>query len=282
MKTAQSKINRFLTQRRAEGLIDKKPAQNTNISIVVIFKNNAGRVAQTLAGVEKLLDALRLYGAAELLLVDDSSSDATLGQMLESARRLSRFHCRILRSSQGFGDALRMGLAAAKGAIVCTIDGASTYAPGEMFKLIDIMHLTGCDVVSGSPYHPWSVGPRRLLSKAINRVYRLLIPGDLYCFTCFFRAYRRERILPMLSFSDAYIGNTELLINLARQGATIVEYPLTLGKPGYGDTPRQTFEIIRDHLRLILRLFFSRREIKTPHQKPSLSRFALTGRIHQH
>lgn len=282
-----SESTAFLTQPREQdpsrrGALNTQPAQNARISIVVIFKNNAGRVAHTLAGVARLLEAIKLYGAAELILIDDSSTDSTFGQIVQAARELKRFRCRILQSSHGFGDALRIGLAATTGSILCTIDGAATYEPTEMLKLIDIMHTTGCDVVTGSPYHPWTVCPRRLLSKWINRVYRFLVPGDLYCFTCFFRVYKRERIAGARLFSDGYIGNTELLIDLARRGATIVEYPLSLGKPGYGDTPRQTLEIIRDHLCLIARIFFSRERAEQPARKSDLARFALTGRTHQH
>ncbi len=258
------------------------PRAAASISVIVIFQNNAARVAHTLAGVAGLLDSLRLYGAAELILIDNSSTDSTFGRLVLRTRLFNRFRCRILRSAGGFGEALRTGLAAATGAIVCTIDGAATYEPAEMLKLVDIMHLTGCDVVTGSPYHPWSVCPRRLLSKAVNRLYRLLAPGDLYCYTCFFRAYRRDRLARVPRFSNGYIGNTELLIGLARAGATIVEYPLTLGKPGYGDTPRQTLEIVRDHLRLIARIFFGRRRVEPAAPAATLSRFALTGRIHQH
>ncbi|MCE5228078.1 glycosyltransferase family 2 protein [bacterium] len=257
--------------------------QTPIISIIVIFKNNADRVAHTIAGVSRLLDGLRLYGQAELILIDDSSDDTTFAQLLQAGRLLDRARCRILQSTRGFGEALRIGRALATGSIVCTLDGASTYDPAEMLRLIDVMHLTGCDVVTGSPYHPWTklMRPRRMLSKAINSVYRLIVSSNIYCYSCFFRAYRRESLAWAALSSDGYVANTELLIDLARKGASIVEYPLTLGKPGYGKTPRQTWEIIRDHLRLLARTLSIRNETEPEPPRKTLAEFAITERIEQ-
>lgn len=254
-------------------------------SVIAMFNNNEERVSTTLSEIETMLDGLRLYGPAELILVDEASVDRTLYLLHEAAARLGRFQCRAFGARRGYSQALRVGLAASSGSIICTLDGASTYRPAEMVRMIELMNLSGCDIVTGSPYHPWANlfgrhAPARFLSKLINRVYRECTGTNLYCYTCFFRACRREWLERARSAADGYAAVAELLIEMARQGASIVEYPISLTKANYGETTAQTMEVVVEHLRVMRRLLLGKKPavVRVKRRDNPLAHWALTGR----
>ncbi len=210
------------------------------------------RVAHTLAGVARLLDSLRLYGAAELIRSTIPARIPRSPACPADAPLQS-----LPLPHPALGGRLRRGaahgLAAATGAIVCTIDGAATYEPAEMLKLVDIMHLTA------RRGHRLAVPslvrlPAPAAQQGGQRLYRLLAPGDLFV-TPVSSALRRDRLARVPRSPTATSahraahrtgprGRHERDIRDARQAR-------------YGDTPRQTLEIVRDHLRLIARIFFA-------------------------
>ena len=76
------------------------------------------------------------------------------------------------------------------------MDSDCTYLPERLPELVRLVEQ-GADIATASPWHPDSVpaqgGRLRLaLSRAVSRLYQLLIGRDVHTFTCLHRAYRRE------------------------------------------------------------------------------------------
>lgn len=260
---------------------------NPAFSVIVNFKNDEECVRRTLIQIELMLDKLRMYGPVELILVDEASIDRTLCLLYEAESRLSRFQCRVVGSISGYSHALRTGVAVSSGSVICTLDGAQTYHPDNILNMVEIMTLSGCDIVTGSPYHPWANvrgrhAPARFMSKLINRACRAFTGTNLYCYTCFFRVYRREWLMRAQAVSDGYAAVTELLIGMARRGAAIVEYPILLEKVDYGATSDETMKVVLEHLGVIRRLIFKKTATAhdpRPARENPLSHWALTSRL---
>src|SRR3954463_15341412 len=96
---------------------------NTNdpaVSVVVPVRNEAGNIALLVGEIAK---ALQGHWAFEIVYVNDGSTDGTDAEL----KRLMALHpfLRRVRHKQSCGQssAVRTGVAAARGAIVSTIDG---------------------------------------------------------------------------------------------------------------------------------------------------------------
>jgi polyisoprenyl-phosphate glycosyltransferase len=113
-------------------------------SIVIPVYNEA----ETLAALYERLTLVlaRLDGAAEVIFVDDGSRDSSLAQMLEMARRDSRF--KVLQLSRNFGHqaALTAGLDFAAGNAVIVMD-ADLQDPPEVALQMAERWRDGFDVV---------------------------------------------------------------------------------------------------------------------------------------
>jgi dolichol-phosphate mannosyltransferase len=127
----------------------------------------------------------------EIVFVDDGSSD-TSWQEIE---RLAGLDPRVqgLRFRRNFGKAaaLNAGFAAARGAIVFTLDADLQDDPHELPRFLEQMEA-GLDVVSGWKqvrHDPWhKVGP----SRVFNWLVGCLTGVRLHDHNCGFKCYRRE------------------------------------------------------------------------------------------
>jgi glycosyltransferase involved in cell wall biosynthesis len=115
------------------------------VSIVVPFYNEAEMISTFYA---KLLSCLEgIIGAAwEVVCVDDGSSDSTLSQLVEMAKRDERFW--VIELSRNFGKeaALTAGIEAARGDAVIPID-ADLQDPPELIPELVAAWSLGAEVV---------------------------------------------------------------------------------------------------------------------------------------
>ncbi len=120
-----------------------------SISIVIPAYNEAARLSRSLG---QMASFLRTYQTAELLVVDDGSSDGTA----EVAERYLSEHCsvdwRVLRlpTNRGKGCAVRHGLLAARAPVALFSDADLSTPITEMPKLVDVICDGSCDVAFGS------------------------------------------------------------------------------------------------------------------------------------
>jgi len=102
------------------------------VSIVLPVRNQAGHLARL---VEDYLDALeRFPQPCEVLLVVNGSTDGSLGVGQDLARRHAAL--RVLQSDRaGWGLAVRLGLAQARGDLLCYTNSART-APQDLILML--------------------------------------------------------------------------------------------------------------------------------------------------
>jgi dolichol-phosphate mannosyltransferase len=139
------------------------------------------------------------------------------------------------------------------------MDSDCTYDPIEIFGLLELMGRTGADIVTGSPYHPRGgvenvEGWRLALSKGASRMYSLVLPTKLYCYTSMFRAYRREWYRQEWLTAQNFVGVTEILARAIQAGAKVEEYPVVLRRRQFGSSKMKVGRAMKEHLKMMGRL----------------------------
>jgi dolichol-phosphate mannosyltransferase len=103
------------------------------LSIVVPIHNEAGNIRPL---IDEILAASQGLPAAEIIYVDDASSDGS-GAELQAARQ-RHANLRVLRHARRFGQSagLRTGALAARGPILVTLDGDGQNDPADIGQLL--------------------------------------------------------------------------------------------------------------------------------------------------
>jgi len=127
----------------------------------------------------------------EIVFVDDGSTDKSWQEIERLASQDPRVQGLRFRRNFGKAAALNAGFAAARGAIVFTLDADLQDDPHELPRFLEQMEA-GLDVVSGWKqvrHDPWhKVGP----SRVFNWLVGCLTGVRLHDHNCGFKCYRRE------------------------------------------------------------------------------------------
>lgn len=233
------------------------PDDRRGLSVVVPCYNERGGVDQLHHALQRLAAALAGRGwRAEFLLVDDASSDDTLG--LLRRRFAGDPAVRVLhhRRNRGVAGAIQTGLRAARHPLAASIDADCSYDP---LLLVDMLPLLDEDtaLVTASPYHPRGAvegvpGWRLALSRLASRLYGVLLRNRLHCYTSCFRLYRRALVADERLCFTGFAGVPELLWRVDRRGLRCREYPATLRRRRHGQSKMRLARALGEHARLLL------------------------------
>jgi glycosyltransferase involved in cell wall biosynthesis len=163
------------------GLEGRKPHGSLSalgrISVVMPAFNESEHIIKNLQVVVDTLTDLNCD--FEVILVDDGSPDNTYlraaSAVLDEPERV-----RIMRYdvNEGKGNALIVGVCAARGDYVVFLDADMDLNPSQLPLFFEIMEETGADAVIGSKWHPHSLvnypRARRVYSKGYYLIVRLL------------------------------------------------------------------------------------------------------------
>lgn len=205
----------------------------TVVSIVVPMCNEEDSLGILQDKLQLLENRLASRFSVEYCLVDDGSTDRTgelMSTVVPPGARCVELHHPVNR---GLGAAIRSGLQAATGSIVCTIDADCSYSPENLATLIDVVLSGRADVATASPYHPRGgvLGVKRwriLLSRQCSVLYRLISPLRLYTYTSIFRAYRGAAARRIEFRSNGFVSAVEMLFSAAQLGYSVHEVPMVL------------------------------------------------------
>lgn len=229
------------------------------LSVIVPCFNEAENIALFPKTLFPPLDRLGL--TYDVVAVDDGSRDRTveaLKTLVAEGRPVTVLRHEVNR---GLGAAVRTAIAAAKGDWAVVLDADMTFDPGQIESLWKAQLRTGADCVIGSPALgsfgsvPWA---RRMPSKILNGVYRLLFSRSVVSFTPIFRIYRTSLLRQLELRSEGFEINAEAVVLLIRKGGRVAEVPATLGERAHGVSKLRRFHELKRHLRLIARLLISR------------------------
>jgi dolichol-phosphate mannosyltransferase len=181
-------------------------------------------------------EILRTLPTADILVVDDNSPDGTGRWCDERAATEPRLACLHRPGKLGLGSAT---LAAAERAIqqdydlFITLDADWSHDPCHLPALIQATEhadvAIGSRYIAGGAIEGWPL-QRRIASRCVNRLSRLLLGLPVRDLSGAFRAYRTSKLreLDLASIqASGYAYLEELLWLLQRAGATFAEIPIT-------------------------------------------------------
>lgn len=168
---------------------------------------------------------------AELVIVDDCSTDGTRGVMRELAAGDSRIRLVFHERNQGKGAALHSGFAAVTGNVVLVQDADLEYDPDDYPRLLSPLQKGVADAVFGNRFGGeearvlffWHSLGNRGLTLLSNMFTNLNLSDMEVCY----KLFRRE-ILDSISLREKRFGfEPEVTAKVARLGVRIYEVPIS-------------------------------------------------------
>ena len=208
--------------------------------------NEAGNVASLIHGIRKAEQG------ADILIVDDSSTDGTL-EILEGMK--SETLTLIVRPSKsGVGSAHLLALKFAidhSYDVLVTMDGDLSHDPADIPRLISWVE-NGFDFVIGSRYAPGGAcdytGYRKYLSLLGNFVARQLLGIKLYEFTTSLRAFK-VKSLEKIDFSTIDVSGYSFFLTMVVRAHlakfNFAEIPIHFHERNSGASKIPPLEILR-------------------------------------
>lgn len=186
---------------------------------------------------EKLDKALEALGrSAEIVYVDDGSSDGSLKVLRELAREDDRVRVVALRRNYGQTAAMAAGIDAARGEVLIPMDADLQNDPADITRLLNKLD-EGYDVVSGwRKNRKDKMITRKIPSMMANRIISWIGGVPLHDYGCSLKAYRRESLQDVRLYGEMH---RFIPIYASWAGARVTEIPVehharTMGKSKYG------------------------------------------------
>jgi glycosyltransferase involved in cell wall biosynthesis len=185
----------------------------------------------------KLDEALKKLGrSAEIIFVDDGSTDGSLGILRELAAMDSRIRVVALKRNYGQTAAMAAGIDAAKGRVLIPMDADLQNDPADITRLLEKLD-EGYDVVSGwrkNRQDKWVT--RKIPSMIANRLISWIGGVPLHDYGCSLKAYRHESLEDVRLYGEMH---RFIPIYASWAGARVTEIPVehharTMGKSKYG------------------------------------------------
>jgi dolichyl-phosphate beta-glucosyltransferase len=227
--------------------------KNPQLAVIVPAFNEARRLTDNLLTVLSYLQTFR--PDAELIVVDDGSTDGTAEVAEELLSRWPDVPARVLRftPNRGKGHAVRAGLLATRAPIALFSDADLSTPITELPKIVGPIEAGNYDVVFGSraldraligQRQPWR---REQSGKVFNLIVRLATGLPYSDTQCGFKAFRLDTARPVIEQSqiDGFGFDVELLLLAQRAGLRLLEVPVR-----WDHHEGSTVHIMRDSLRM--------------------------------
>ena len=197
----------------------------------------------------KLDEALGKLGrSAEIVFVDDGSTDDSLRVLREIVAKDDRVRVVALKRNYGQTAAMAAGIDAASGEVLIPMDADLQNDPADITRLLQKLD-EGYDVVSGwRKNRKDKMVTRKVPSMIANRLISWIGGVPLHDYGCSLKAYRRESLQDVRLYGEMH---RFIPIYAAWAGARVTEIPVehharTMGKSKYGlsRTLKVVFDLI--------------------------------------
>ncbi len=217
------------------------PEQSQTLSIILPAKNEAAALPALLTRLHEL------YPQAEMLVVDDGSTDDTAKVAQANGARVIRHPY-----SMGNGAAIKSGARQATGDVLVFMDSDGQHDPNDIQPLLEKLH-SGYDMVVGArDSHSQASMGRRLANRIYNGLASLMVGHRIPDLTSGFRAVKAgyfQEFLHLLPNGFSY--PTTVTMAFFRVGYGVAYMPITASKR----VGKSHINPIRDGIRFLLIIF---------------------------
>ena len=226
-----------------------------DLSIVIPAFNEEHRLPKAIEQIGSYLSARSLR--AEIIVVDDGSSDAT-PKLIERYRgKYPGLRLISNATNRGKGFSVRHGVLEARGEIVLFTDADLSTPIEEADKLLVALHEQGCDVAIGSRGMDSSLIEvhqsvfREQAGNLFNLLVRWIAGLEFSDTQCGFKAFRREpaRIIFEQQRIERFGFDPEILFLAKRHGLRVAEIPVR-----WSHDSATKVNVVGDGIRMFLEL----------------------------
>ncbi|MDT0681228.1 glycosyltransferase family 2 protein [Roseicyclus sp. F158] len=178
----------------------------TGLSIVIPMRNEAGNAGPLIDGILAACDGADGLPQIEVIAVNDGSTDGTAAEVLALAARDGRVRLLGHAVSAGQSAAIHSGVLAARGALICTLDGDGQNPPEEIPRLASalIAAAPGIALVAGQRADRKDTQAKRIASKLANGIRSAALDDGTRDTGCGLKAFRREAFLALPYFNHMH------------------------------------------------------------------------------
>lgn len=204
------------------------------ISVFLPVYNEAPNLTPLQAKLDQALN--ELGRTAEIVYVDDGSTDGSLEILRQLAAKDKRIRVVALRRNYGQTAAMAAGIDAAKGKVLIPMDADLQNDPADIIRLLNKLD-EGFDVVSGwRKNRKDKMITRKIPSMLANKLISWIGGVPLHDYGCSLKAYRRESLQDVKLYGEMH---RFIPIYASWAGARVSEIPVehharTMGKSKYG------------------------------------------------
>ncbi len=250
------------------------------LSVVIPAHNEEGSIAQTVGDITRTLRREEID--YEIVVVDDGSADRTAAIVSELAGRDQRVRCVTSPYRNGFGFAVRAGLASYTGDAVAIMMADGSDSPEDLVSYYRLL-LAGYDCAFGSRFmhggsthsYPWF---KLVINRVVNSGIRIAFGHGYNDTTNAFKAYRREvidNIQPLISHH--FNLTVEMPLKAIVRGHSYAITPISWTNRTSGSSKLSLKEMGSRYLFIVLYVFFEHHLSRGDYRQPAVAPAAQNG-----
>ena len=184
--------------------IERNISMQVALSVVVPVKDEAENIAPL---AREIASAIAGETSAEIVFIDDGSTDATARMLLELKTSLPQL--RVVQHGRNMGQSrgVRTGVRMARGDIIVVLDGDGQNDPADIPRLLAEFRksdATRVGLVQGQRARREDSLKKKVASRLANRIRRWLLNDGATDVGCGLKAFRREAFLALPYFDHMH------------------------------------------------------------------------------